>query len=159
MNAELKWLLLLVFGSVILVNATGLGHQTPTTIPAVVIRDGLILKAGPDIFLIESGHKRHIINLDAFTGKGFAWERVQQVDQSVINALPDGPPVAVLLKGSGPEIYLLDKGHKRHILTIKDFEQTRFVWDDVRFVSDTDLRRLPDGPPVPPLTPVPTSSQ
>lgn len=159
MKAELKWLLLLILASVVLVNATGLGHQSPTTIPAVVVRDGLLLKTGPDIFLVENGHKRHIINLDAFTEKGFHWDKVQQVDQAVINSLPDGPPISVLLKGSGPEIYLLDRGRKRHIQTLKDFEQARFLWEDVRFVSDTELRRLPDGLPVPPLTPVPQSSQ
>ncbi|HYN87356.1 MAG TPA: hypothetical protein VER55_02440, partial [Ardenticatenaceae bacterium] len=114
-----------------------------------------LLKAGPHIYLVENGHKRHIINLDAFTGKGFDWGRVQQAEQSVLNALPDGPPVAVLLKGSGPDIYLLDHGRKRHIKTLKDFEEARFVWDDVRFVDDNYLAGLPEGAPIPPLTPAP----
>lgn len=156
MKSELRWLILLVLGGVVLVNITGLGRQVPSTAAAVLVRDGLLLKSGPDIFLIEDGHRRHILNLDAFTGKGFDWGAVQQVDSSVIASLPEGAPVAVLLKADGPEIYLLDKGQKRHILTLDDFENSRFVWADVRFVSEEELRRLPDGPPVPPLTPVPT---
>jgi hypothetical protein len=159
MKSELRWMLLLIFGAVVLVNVTGLGRQTPTSAAAVLVRDGLLLKAGPDIFLIEDGHRRHIINLDAFSRKVFDWGLVQEVDSSILNGVPEGSPVAVLLKGSGPEVYLLDDGRKRHILTLEDFEQARFVWDDVQYVTDAELRRLRDGPPVPPLTPVPTPSQ
>jgi hypothetical protein len=155
MKSELRWLLLFILASVILVNATGIGRQTPASAAALLVRDGLLLKSGTDIFLIENGQRRHIINLDAFTEKHFDWGQVRPVDPAVLNALPAGPPVAVLLKGSGPEIYLLDKGKKRHILTLQDFEAARFVWDDVRYVDDSELARLRDGPPVPPLTPVP----
>lgn len=157
MKSELRWLVLLIFAAVVLVNVSGVGRQTPTTSAGVIVRNGLLLKSGPDIFLIENGHKRHIINLDAFTGKGFDWGRVQEVDQGVINGIPDGPPVAVLLKGSGPEIYLLDRGAKRHIQTLDAFEAANFVWDDVRFVSDSELTRLSDGPPIPPVTPGPSN--
>src|SRR5690606_40975888 len=60
----------------ILVNVSGVGRQTPTTSAGVIVRNGLLLKSGPDIFLIENGHKRHIINLDAFTGKRSEEHRV-----------------------------------------------------------------------------------
>lgn len=156
MKSELRWLLGLILGAVILVNVTGLGRQTPTSAAAVLVRDGLLLKAGPDIFLIENGQRRHIINLDAFTEKGFDWGQVQQVDTTLLASVPEGSPVAVLLKGSGPEIYLLDDGQKRHILTLEDFQQARFVWEDVRYVTDMELGRFRDGPPVPPLTPIPS---
>lgn len=159
MKSELRWMILLVFLAVVFINVAGLGRQTPTSTAAVLVRDGLLLKTGPDIFLIEDGHRRHIVNLDAFSGHGFDWGQVQEVDPAVLNGLPEGPPVSVLLKGSGEEVYLLDQGEKRHIQTLEDFEAANFVWDDVRYVSDAELNRLRDGPPVPPLTPVPTPAE
>jgi hypothetical protein len=81
----------------------------------------------------------------------------------------------LVLKGSGPEIYVLQDDKLRWISSLDAFEHMGLswkdvhivedefletkdidtftseghVWDDVRFVSCQYLRELPDGPPIP----------
>jgi hypothetical protein len=79
------------------------------------------------------------------------------IDQGEVEALPekvqqivfDTPP-PILLKCSGPHIYLLDQGKKRWIQDIDTFEDRGYIWRDVEFVRCDDLRSIPDGVPIPP---------
>ncbi|HFD40473.1 MAG TPA: hypothetical protein ENJ31_11585 [Anaerolineae bacterium] len=71
-----------------------------------------------------------------------------------------GETYPILLKCDSPHIYVLEHGQKRWIKDIPTFEQQGYKWRDVRFVSCEDLRRIPDGPPIPPdagTPPVPYS--
>ena len=61
-----------------------------------------------------------------------------------------GEEYPTLLKCDSPHIYLLERGKKRWIKDIPTFEDQGYRWEDVRFASCEDLRRIPDGPPVPP---------
>ncbi len=61
-----------------------------------------------------------------------------------------GEGYPVLLKCDSPHIYLLERGRKRWVKDIPTFRAQGFRWRDVRFVSCEDLRRIPDGPPIPP---------
>ena len=56
----------------------------------------------------------------------------------------------ILLKCSSPHIYLLERGEKRWIKDIPTFEEQGFRWEDMHYVSCEDLRRIPDGRPIPP---------
>jgi hypothetical protein len=57
----------------------------------------------------------------------------------------------ILLKcPTSPHIYLLDAGEKRWVRDIPTFESQGFVWGDVSMIQCDDLRRIPDGPPIPP---------
>ena len=61
-----------------------------------------------------------------------------------------GEDYPILLKCDSPHIYVLEQGRKRWIKDIATFEQEGYKWRDVRFVRCADLRRIPDGPPIPP---------
>jgi len=61
-----------------------------------------------------------------------------------------GGDYPILLKCDSPHIYVLEQGQKRWIKDIATFEQEGYKWEDVRFVRCSDLRRIPDGPPIPP---------
>ena len=57
----------------------------------------------------------------------------------------------ILLKcPTSPHIYLLDDGEKRWVQDIPTFEAEGFVWGDVALIQCDDLRRISDGPPIPP---------
>ncbi len=57
----------------------------------------------------------------------------------------------ILLKcPTSPHIYLLDDGEKRWVQDIPTFEAQGYVWGDVALIQCDDLRRIPDGPPIPP---------
>ena len=56
----------------------------------------------------------------------------------------------ILLKCTdSPHIYLLQQGKKRWIESIETFNDRGYVWRDVHFVTCDELRRIPDGVPIP----------
>jgi hypothetical protein len=118
---------------------------------ALVIRDGLVLKgSGPEIYVLEDDKLRWISSLEAFEYFGYRWEQVHMVEDSFLEAFEMGQPIHILLKCTGsPHIYALENGKKRWIKDIPTFEAEGYVWDDVKIVSCTHLRNLPDGSTIP----------
>ena len=79
------------------------------------------------------------------------------IDQGAVEELPEtvqeviyeqADPILLKCRNS-PPIYLLERGEKRWIDTIETFEEQGYVWRDVIFVPCDDLRRVPDGVPIP----------
>ncbi len=66
-------------------------------------------------------------------------------------AMPDRASLiirdGIVLKASGPEIYMIENNQKRWISSIGAFER-HFQWRDVHFVDDEFLARFPDGRPI-----------
>ena len=149
-------LLLVLFVLAALINipvnryGTSLARIMPDT-AALVIRDGLVLKgSGPEIYVLEDDKLRWISSLDAFEFYDYGWEDVHIVDDNFLEKFETGKPIHVLLKCQGsPHIYGLENGRKRWIKDILTFETEGYAWDDVKPVSCTYLRGLPDGPPIP----------
>jgi len=57
----------------------------------------------------------------------------------------------ILLKCyDSPHVYLLERGSKRWVKDIPTFEAQGFSWEDVLELDCPTLRKLPDGPPIPP---------
>lgn len=56
-------------------------------------------------------------------------------------ALSDG----MLVKGSGPEVYFMENGMRRWIVSEKIFDAVGFQWDRIRAVSDEDVQAYPRG--------------
>ncbi len=119
---------------------------------SLIIRDGLVLKGSDErIYVLENNQKRWITSLEAFEYFGYRWEQVNVVDDTFLDRFADGAPLYVLLKcQTSPHIYALEDGQKRWIKDIPTFEAEGFVWEDVKFVSCGELRRLPTGTPIPP---------
>jgi hypothetical protein len=119
---------------------------------SLIIRDGLVLKgSGERIYVLQDNRKRWITSLEAFEWFGYRWEQVNVVDDAFLDRFADGRPLYVLLKcQTSPHIYALEDGQKRWIKDIPSFEAEGFVWEDVKFVSCGELRRLPTGTPIPP---------
>jgi hypothetical protein len=119
---------------------------------SLIVRDGLVLKgSGEKIYVLENNQKRWITTLEAFEWHGYRWEQVNLVDDAFLDRFADGRPIYVLLKCQlSAHIYALEDGHKRWIRDIDTFQAEGFVWQDVKFVGCSDLRRLPTGVPIPP---------
>jgi len=47
-------------------------------------------------YIIQNGKKSYIPNPETFRAKGYQWNRVVDVDASVLNAIPTGPPLPSL---------------------------------------------------------------
>ena len=79
------------------------------------------------------------------------------INQGEVEALPasvqrivfeQSPPILLKCYDS-PHIYLLEEGEKRWIQDMDTFDDRGYVWRDVRLISCDDLRRVPDGVPLP----------
>ena len=71
---------------------------------------------------------------------------------SLARMLPDSASLIIrdglILKGSGPEIYVLGDGRLRWISSMDAFEHLGFNWRDVHLVDDGLLARFEQGPPI-----------
>jgi hypothetical protein len=144
-------LAVLILVNLPLFNGLALARALPDR-QALIIRDGLLLKgSGPEIYVLENDRKRWVSSLDAFAHYGYTWDEVHIVEDAFLQQFPDGRPLHVLLKcDASPHIYRLENDRKRWIKDIPTFEAEGHVWEDVRFVSCSYLRNLPDGLPIPP---------
>ncbi|MDY7077712.1 MAG: hypothetical protein SXV54_12395 [Chloroflexota bacterium] len=144
--------------AIVLINIPFNRHGTTlaTALPdsaALVMRDGLVVKEENDekIFVFQNDQFRWISSLDAFEHFGYTWGDVHIVEDGFLDRFEIGTSLHVLLKcHNSPHIYRLEGGEKRWIRDITTFEAEGHVWDDVRFVSCTYLRDLPDGETIPP---------
>ena len=118
---------------------------------SLIIRDGLILKgSSPEIYQVEDGKLRWISSLDAFEHLDLEWGDVRIVEDLFLDHFEMGRPIHVLLKcPDSSHIYRLENQEKRWIKDIDTFVAEGHVWDDVRFVGCDELRRIPDGLPIP----------
>ena len=103
--------------------------STPSRVP-VVIR---YLVVGLVVLLV-------LINLPLFGGTALA------------RALPDRQALIIrdglVLKGPGPEIYVIENDEKRWISSLDAFEHYGYSWDLVRVVDQPFLDQFPDGRPL-----------
>ena len=155
-SRTLARLLLAVAAMIVLINIPVNRHGTPLAriMPdsaALVIHDGLVLKAGgPDIYVLQDDKLRWISSLEAFDYFGYRWPQVRVVDEAFLAKFELGRPLHVLLKcRESPHIYALENGEKRWIKDITSFEAEGYVWEDVMSVDCTYLAGLPDGPTIP----------
>lgn len=85
------------------------------------IREGIDLPAAPklvkaddmspEVWLLDSGYRRHVPNPDVLVAWEFDGATIETMTAAEINAMPKGPPVRsapFLIKGTGPEVYLVD---------------------------------------------------
>ena len=144
--------------AIVLINIPFNRHGTTlaTALPdsaALVIIEGLVVKEEDDeeIYVYQNDRFRWISSLEAFEHYGFTWGDVHIVPDGYLERFEIGSPLHVLLKcHQSPHIYRLEGGEKRWIRDIMTFEAEGHVWEDVRFVSCSYLRDLPDGETIPP---------
>jgi len=149
-------LALVILILIILVNipfdrfGTSLARAMPDS-AALVIRDGLLLKGSDEkVYVLQDDKRRWISTLDAFEEYGYQWSQVHVVEDDFLAQFKEGLPIHLLLKcQTSPHIYALEGGRKRWIKDIPTFEAQLYQWEDVRFVSCSYLRNLPDGLPIP----------
>ena len=54
-------------------------------------------------------------------------------------------PKADLIKGSGPEVYLLENGIKRWIPDPETFNRFKYNWQNIKMISDSTLNKYSKG--------------
>jgi glycosyltransferase involved in cell wall biosynthesis len=120
--------------------------------------DGVLLKgSSPAVFLLEKGTKRPFFNGDSFYFYKYKWERVILVDDQWLHMYPTGnyinqaghyipnSPSQLLVKGSGPRVYLWTGRNLHPIASQSIFGRLKYNFADVVHLPDTIIRALPVG--------------
>lgn len=75
-------------------------------------------------------------------------ERTQEIgEKHAANAIPK-PNLMQLVKGSGPEVFLIQDGVRRWIPDAKTFEAYGFDYSEVNQIFDEELNSYPEGKPL-----------
>lgn len=122
------------------------------------IPDGILLKgSSPVVFLLEKGTKRPFCNGDSFYFYKYKWEHVIVVDDQWLHMYPTGnyinqaghfipnSPSQLLVKGSGPRVYLWADRNLKPIASQSIFGRLKYNFVDVVHLPDTIVRALPVG--------------
>jgi hypothetical protein len=123
--------------------------------PALGFRDGTLVRT-PDgkVWLLSEGRRRHIQSPDDFVRLGFRWDAIVDVPAEEAAVDPAGAPVdatarthpnGALVKGSGPAVYWIQNGLRRHVPSPAIFS-TWFRWNEVAQIADDELLLYPPGP-------------
>lgn len=120
--------------------------------------EGVLLKgASPEVYYIERGCKRHIADGPAFYFYQYKWENVVMVDDQQLNFYPIGrsitreglfqhaAPDGLLVKGSGPGIYLWTDKRLLPFASAEAFAMLNYHISEVVVIPDTIIQALPKG--------------
>ena len=123
-----------------------------------VLADGnLLVGSGPEVYVMEGGLKRHVVSRSVMDGCGYGWDAVHAIPDSLLGSMPTGaslggPPcpklsfaVVTVLSGSGPEVYVMEGGIKRHITSRDLFGVCGYLWGNINPVPDSVLAGIPTG--------------
>ena len=113
----------------------------------------LIKGSGPEVYAFENGDRRWIESPAAFAYFNYDWKNIKLVSESVLDSYPqeenlgkyDDYPDGSLLRGSGPEVYLIELGKKRWIPTPAIFTANNFGWKYIVRVEDKILEDIKPG--------------
>ncbi len=123
--------------------------------PVLGYSDGILIRADgyEEVYVLEDGLRRWIINPDVFNGLGYKWTNVRVISKEAVDNHALGNdlinsyyyPNGSLIKADAPEVYLIEAGKKRWIPNPQIFEAKGFGWERIIKVSDYTLRTISQG--------------
>ncbi|MBI4127976.1 MAG: hypothetical protein HY459_02800 [Parcubacteria group bacterium] len=132
---------------------------TPTPTPAptsgttLSYPNGSLVKSGSDatVYLVANDKLLPFPSEAVFHARGQKFENVVTVADSVIAGFARETgvvkhPAGTLLKGSGPDVYVVDSnGNKHHVPSLAAFETLGYSFSRLTNVSDTELATYTSG--------------
>lgn len=127
----------------------------------MVFPDGALVRGAytPEVYFMENGMRRWIINEAAFRNFDFEWNKIMIVPNEELGGYPLGKildekskyPEGALLRGDlarggdGVKIYLMQKGTARWVATAQDFENLGLDWQAVMDIAPAKLKSVSKG--------------
>ena len=121
--------------------------------PAYLPKADLIKGSGPEVYVLENGTRRWIPNPETFEYRGYKWTNIKIISDVLLLSYPQGNdlskysdyPEGTLLKGSGPEVYLIELDKRRWFPNPVIFEGNNFGWKYIYDIDDDKLDRINQG--------------
>lgn len=113
-------------------------------------KSSLIKGSGPKVYVLENRVKRWIPSPDVFNHFNYRWDNINIISDTLLGYYPEGEelskyddyPDGSLVKGSGPEIYLVENGKRRWITSPGVMEKYQLEWRNIIRINDEDLSRI-----------------
>jgi len=113
----------------------------------------LIKGTAPEVYVLENSVKRWISDPETFEYRRYKWTNIKTISNTLLASYPQGDdldeyddyPEGTLLKGSGPEVYLIELGKRRWFPSPAIFEGNNFGWKYVYDIDDDDLEDFDQG--------------
>jgi hypothetical protein len=131
------------------------GKQIPSRfIPKFVLYEKLLYQVpgDPTVYFVMNNTRRGVPDPETLFAMGYNWEMVQKITAQDMNSLPKGPNLPSRKDGSlvqavnKPEVFVIEKGIRRHITDAETFNALKFDWNKIQQVSIADLNDIPAGP-------------
>lgn len=127
-----------------------------------ILADGSLVKTidSEKIYVIENEKKRWIANPETFADRGYAWNNIVTISNDELEQYAEGEKLdtkternlnGMLVKSSGPEVYLIQNNQKRWIQNEAIFNSYSFSWDKIVSVSSQELLSYSQTDNLPPF--------
>ena len=137
-------------------------NAIPAAEPLLSVLDtgNLLRGPGPEVWVMQSGFKRHVTSEAVLAACGYGWDAVMSVTAGSLAAIAStnpltgtdcprlSPPDGAMLKGPGPEVYVMQGGLKRHAPNLATLEARNHRWSDINSLSGSQLGSVPIGLPL-----------
>jgi len=123
--------------------------------------DGNLLKgSGPEVYVMQSGLRRHVTSPAVMDSCQYDWDAVQFVPDWLLATISTAgalygppcphvvPPHGVLIQGTGPQVYLMQLGLKRHIPNPVTLEARGLLWGNINLIPNSALNTISTGQPL-----------
>ena len=145
-NIFLKILILLGFFVLICWSPNSNVLADKIYLPRAVLTKG----SGPEVYVLENNIKRWIPNPEIFESFGYKWNNINVISNTSLGYYADGGdlseynnyPEGSLIKGSGPEVYLIELGKRRWIPNPSIFGKYGFGWKDILQIDNEKLTSI-----------------
>lgn len=119
----------------------------------VVTADLLLRGSGPEVYLVSGTQRHWIQDAATFVSLGYTWDRIRIVSDAELQRYAEGEVLSralladgSLVRGSGPQVYLIAAGKKRWITSPEAFSRLKFSWSQIVTVPQSSLTSLATGP-------------
>lgn len=128
-----------------------------STFAAAALVDGMVVKgSGPEVYIMENGMRRWVVDETAFDDLFLPWDRVVLVADEDIAQYPKGKsilaksryPDGMLLRADGVKVYRMERGTKRWITSENEFNALKLDWRAVMDISMQKLKTVSEGKPI-----------
>jgi len=104
------------------------------------------LEGKPEVYVIQGNTKRHIKDPEEFLNKGYKWEDVTEINESIFKNYLEFTEQRRLIRAESDQkvYYISENGLKKWIRNIDIFNSYNNRWEDVVVVPKKDLDIYPD---------------
>ena len=106
---------------------------------------------------MAAGEACWIPSAETFNAMGLDWNAIRTISDADLNRIPKSP---LLLKGTGPEVYLVEGASRQRIPTADIFAAMGLDLGAILEIGNAQLRAIPEGAPIDrPRRPIPPPPQ